>query len=88
MNKILLNIRTNRTISWSASFIVGAFIIGIYYFALFYLGDQALIVYHDQLDGEITSYMLSAKHFGANYIPEMFGGTTITPSTPFFCTDL
>lgn len=72
---------------WMIAFAVGTAFVAIYYFAFFFLGEQALIIYHDQLDGEILSYMLGAKHLGENYIPELFGGVSgaaLTPAAPLF----
>lgn len=79
---ILLRTQINKKNRWNISFISGAIIILIYYFAFFYLEDQALIVYHDQLDAEILSYILNAKHLGEDFIPELFCGTVNTALTP------
>lgn len=50
------------------------------------LGGQAVIAYHDQLDGEMIAYLLQAKHLGdGEVLPEFMGGapkTALTPPAP------
>lgn len=40
------------------------------------LGENSIVTYHDQLDGEVLTYILNAKHLfdGVNYYPEMMNG--------------
>lgn len=51
------------------------------------LGEGAVIPYHDQLDGEILSYIYQAKYLfdGSGMIPEFLGGmakSALTPPAP------
>lgn len=50
------------------------------------LGQNSIVVYHDQLDGEVIAYMLQAKHlFEGKFLPEFMGGvygTVLTPPAP------
>lgn len=66
-------------------FIAGILIILICYLPIAVLRDSALLVTHDQLDGEVLSYILSAKHLFDHDIPELFDGalkTAVTPPAP------
>ena len=52
------------------------------------LGTDSIVVYHDQLDGELIVYLLRAKYLfsGSDVIPEFLGGaskTALTPPAPF-----
>ena len=40
------------------------------------LGERAVVTYHDQLDGELITYLLNAKHLfqGLKAYPELMGG--------------
>lgn len=40
------------------------------------LGEKSVITYHDQLDGELITYLLNAKHLfqGLSVYPEVMGG--------------
>lgn len=43
------------------------------------LGKDAIVTYHDQLDGELIAYLLQAKHlFDGSSIPEFLGGVSKT----------
>ena len=46
------------------------------------LGSKAYVPIHDQLDGEVTNYILRARHPGADFFPEMMGGQFGTAITP------
>ena len=52
------------------------------------LGQDAIVTYHDQLDGELIGYMLQAKHlFDGNLLPEFMNGadkTALTLPAPGF----
>lgn len=52
------------------------------------LGEGTVVPYHDQLDGEMLSYIFQAKYlFSADVIPEFMGGvskTALTPPAPAF----
>lgn len=51
-----------------------------------FLGQDSIVVYHDQLDGELIAYILQAKHlFSGNTLPEFMGGvykTALMPPAP------
>lgn len=47
------------------------------------LGENSVVVYHDQLDGELIAYVLRARHlFCGNMLPEFMGGTYKTALIP------
>lgn len=47
------------------------------------LGQDAVVTYHDQLDGEMIAYILQAKHlFDGNVLPEFMNGAAKTALTP------
>lgn len=52
------------------------------------LGQDAIVTYHDQLDGEMIAYILQAKHlFAGDILPEFLGGadkTALTMPAPGF----
>lgn len=52
------------------------------------LGEEAVITYHDQLDGELIAYILQARHlFRGDVLPEFMGGmpkTALIPPAPGF----
>ncbi len=52
------------------------------------LGQDAIVVYHDQLDGEVIAYLLQAKHlFQGDVLPEFLNGaskTALIPPAPAF----
>jgi len=49
------------------------------------LGQDAYVIVHDQLDGEVPAYMLTAKHLGDRDIPEFMNGEnnrqSLTPAS-------
>ena len=52
------------------------------------LGQEAIVTYHDQLDGEMIAYILQAKHlFSGDILPEFMNGadkTALTMPAPGF----
>ncbi len=47
------------------------------------LGGEAVVTYHDQLDGEMIAYILQAKHLGeGDILPEFMNGAAKTALTP------
>jgi len=52
------------------------------------LGENSIVTYHDQLDGEMIAYILQAKHlFEGEVLPEFMGGafkTALTLPAPAF----
>lgn len=47
------------------------------------LGQDAIVTYHDQLDGELIAYRLQAKHlFDGDVLPEFLGGASKTALVP------
>ncbi len=47
------------------------------------LGEDAIVTYHDQLDGELIAYLLQAKHlFQGNTLPEFLNGVSKTALIP------
>lgn len=52
------------------------------------LGENSIVTYHDQLDGEMIAYILQAKHlFEGSVLPEFMGGaakTALTMPAPAF----
>ena len=52
------------------------------------LGEDAIVTYHDQLDGELIAYLLQAKHlFRGSILPEFMNGvakTALIPPAPLF----
>lgn len=52
------------------------------------LGQDAIVVYHDQLDGELIAYLLQAKHLlQGDVLPEFMNGvykTALIPPAPAF----
>ncbi|MCM1326187.1 MAG: DUF6044 family protein [Bacteroidales bacterium] len=47
------------------------------------LGQDAIVTYHDQLDGELIAYRLQAKHlFDGGALPEFLGGASKTALVP------
>lgn len=52
------------------------------------LGQDAIVTYHDQLDGELIAYLLQAKHlFQGDILPEFMNGaykTALIPPAPAF----
>lgn len=56
--------------------IVGALVAIASMIPYFLLGQNSVVTYHDQLDGELITYLLNAKHLfdGANVYPELMNG--------------
>ena len=54
----------------------------------FLLGQNSIVTYHDQLDGELIAYILQARHlFRGDTLPEFMNGaskTALTVPAPFF----
>lgn len=54
----------------------------------FLLGQDSIVTYHDQLDGELIAYLLQAKHlFAGDMLPEFMNGvykTALIPPAPAF----
>lgn len=48
----------------------------------FLLGENGIINYHDQLDGELIAYILRARHLGGGTLPEFLNGSSKTALTP------
>lgn len=52
------------------------------------LGQDAIVTYHDQLDGEMIAYILQARHlFSGDVLPEFMNGagkTALVPPAPGF----
>lgn len=47
------------------------------------LGQDAIVSYHDQLDGEVIAYLLQARHlFQGSTLPEFLGGVSKTALVP------
>ena len=46
------------------------------------MGANAFVSIHDQLDGEVTTYILRAKHMGDSIIPEFMGGVPTAALIP------
>ncbi len=75
-------------------FMLGLLILCISFLPAFFLGTDSIVPYHDQLDGEIISYIYQAKYLfsGENVLPEFLNGaqkTALVPPAPlavlFFC---
>lgn len=67
-------------------FIMGFAAVFIMVIPYIILGQDSVVVYHDQLDGELIAYILQAKHlFDGKFLPEFMGGvykTVLTPPAP------
>lgn len=65
-------------------FFLGLGIILLAQIPMFILGTDSIVAYHDQLDGEIISYIYQAKYLfsGNQYIPEFLNGASKTALTP------
>lgn len=67
-------------------FALGLFAVLIMAVPYIILGQDSVVAYHDQLDGELVAYILQAKHlFDGNILPEFMGGvykTVLTPPAP------
>lgn len=65
-------------------FFLGLGIILLAQIPMLILGTDSIVEYHDQLDGEIISYIYQAKYLfsGNQYIPEFLNGASKTALTP------
>lgn len=65
-------------------FILGLGIILLAQIPMLILGVDAIVPYHDQLDGEIIAYIYRAKYLfsGENVIPEFMNGMSASALTP------
>ncbi len=65
-------------------FFLGLGVILLAQIPMFILGTDSIVAYHDQLDGEIISYIYQAKYLfsGKDYIPEFLNGASRTSLTP------
>ncbi len=62
---------------------IGAVLICMLLIPCLILGEQAVVTYHDQLDGEMIAYILQAKHLGSgDVLPEFMNGASKTALTP------
>lgn len=69
-------------------FIAGLGIVLLSFLPYLILGVDAIVPYHDQLDGELVAYIMQAKYLfsGSDMIPEFLGGalkTSLMPPAPF-----
>jgi len=63
-------------------FWAGLFIVSVIILPLLLLGQDSVITYHDQLDGEMIAYILHARHlFSGDLLPEFLGGVSKTALT-------
>lgn len=76
--------KTLQKMSDRTLFIAGLCIVFLSLIPYAILGENAYIPYHDQLDGEIISYIYQAKYLfdGQNVIPEFLGGAAKTALWP------
>lgn len=69
-------------------FWLGAAAVAVMVIPYIVLGTDAVVTYHDQLDGEMIAYILQAKHlFSGSVLPEFLGGaskTALIPPAPLF----
>ena len=64
-------------------FIVGCMAVLFMGIPYLLLGQDAIVVYHDQLDGELIAYLLQAKHlFEGGSLPEFMNGASKTALIP------
>ncbi len=65
---------------WFFPGLLAVLVMGIPYILL---GQDAIFVYHDQLDGEVIAYLLQARHLwdGSNILPEFMNGAAKTALT-------
>lgn len=66
---------------------VNFYLLGLGIVILFYLptliqGQNALLIVHDQLDGEVLAYIEQIENLGSNNIPELFNGALKSSLTP------
>nr|WP_318685350.1 DUF6044 family protein [uncultured Acetatifactor sp.] len=69
-------------------FFLGLLCVGVMAVPYVILGQDSIVTYHDQLDGELIAYILRARHlFDGNVIPEFMNGadkTALTMPAPGF----
>lgn len=69
-------------------FLAGAAAVLVMLVPYLILGENSVVTYHDQLDGEMIAYILQAKHlFQGSVLPEFMGGaakTALTMPAPAF----
>ncbi len=90
MKKIDFLNELKRNVWW----ILGTLTVLVMLIPYLILGEDSIIVYHDQLDGELLAYIFQAKHlFQKGILPEFMGGmekTALLPPAPMcvllFCT--
>ena len=65
-------------------FLLGMFIILLAQVPMLILGMDAIVPYHDQLDGDLLTYMYQAKYLfsGKNVVAEFMNGMPLTSLTP------
>ncbi len=65
---------------WFFLGLLAVLVMGISYIIL---GQDAIFVYHDQLDGEVIAYLLNARHLwdGSRILPEFMNGAAKTALT-------
>lgn len=63
---------------------IGLFLVSLGFLPFLILGNDIPVLYHDQLDGEIFTYIFQAKYLFQNVdsIPELMGGVSKTSLTP------
>lgn len=70
---------------WFVSGLLAVLVMAVPYLVL---GQDAIVTYHDQLDGEMIAYILQAKHlFSGDTLPEFLNGagkTALVPPAPGF----
>ena len=64
------------------SFAAGLLAVALSMVPLIMTGKNGFVITHDQLDGEVTTYMLLARHLKDRYIPEFMGGVYKTSLIP------
>ena len=65
--------------------IVGLICVILLYLPIIILNKDALYIVHDQLDGEVLTYILGAQNLNQNIFPNLFDGalkTALTPASP------
>lgn len=73
-NMVNLYKKHSKLMKWVLFFCVYIPIIGA--------GKNFAIPVHDELDGELLTYIYAIKRFGSEYIPELFNGTIKSSLTP------
>lgn len=72
---------TRKKFAWLTAGIILSSLLMLPYLIL---GEDSIIPYHDQLDGELLGYLLGAKYLftGANTYPELMNGLPVTGAVP------